>query len=240
MELYPSIDVRGGQVVRLLRGDYSVETVYGDDPVAVAQRFAAAGAHWIHVVDLDAARAGGEANLTMTERICAAVNVNVQTGGGVRSIADAERRFAAGAARVVIGSAAVEEPKLVDELTARYPNRVAVGLDARGRDVAIHGWEDATGQDLVALATGFEGRGVSALIVTDISQDGTLAGPGLEQLAAVTEAVRVPVIASGGVGTISDLTQLATLPIAGVIVGRALYEGRFTVEEAIAACSQSA
>src|SRR5262249_31136713 len=114
------------------------------------------------------------------------------------------------------------------------------GLDARGRDVAIHGWEDATGQDLVALAKSFEGRGVSALIVTDISQDGTLAGPGVEQLRAVIEAVRVPVIASGGVRTINDLTELAALPVAGGIVGRALYEGRFTVEEAIAACSQSA
>jgi phosphoribosylformimino-5-aminoimidazole carboxamide ribotide isomerase len=239
MELYPSIDLRDGQVVRLLRGDYSAETVYGDDPVAVAQKFAAAGTHWIHVVDLDAARAGGDANLESIERVCASVKVNVQTGGGVRSVADAEQRFAAGAARVVIGSAAVEHPELVDELAERYPNRVAVGLDARGRDVAIHGWEDATGQDLVALAQSFEGRGVSALIVTDISQDGTLAGPGVEQMRVVTEAVRVPVIASGGVGTIGDLTQLATLPVAGVIVGRALYEGRFTVEEAIAACSQS-
>jgi phosphoribosylformimino-5-aminoimidazole carboxamide ribotide isomerase len=239
MELYPSIDLRGGQVVRLLRGDYSVETVYGDDPVAVARTFADAGTHWIHVVDLDAARSGGDANLESIERICASVRVNVQTGGGVRSVADAEKRFAAGAARVVIGSAAVEHPELVNELTARFANQVAVGLDARGRDVAIHGWEDATGEDLVALAQSFEGRGVSALIVTDIGQDGTLAGPGVEQMRMVTEAVRVPVIASGGVGTIGDLAQLALLPVAGVIVGRALYEGRFTVEEAIAACSQS-
>jgi phosphoribosylformimino-5-aminoimidazole carboxamide ribotide isomerase len=240
MELYPSIDLLNGKVVRLLRGDYDAETVYSNDPVAIAEGFAAAGAHWIHVVDLDAARAGGDANLESIERICVSVGANVQTGGGVRSVADAEQRFAAGAARVVIGSAAVEHPDIVDELASLHPNQVAVGLDARGRDVAIHGWEDATGRDLVALAMSFEGRGVSALVVTDISQDGTLAGPGVEQLGAVTEAVRVPVIASGGVGTISDLMKLAALPVAGAIVGRALYEGRFTVEEAIAACSQSA
>jgi phosphoribosylformimino-5-aminoimidazole carboxamide ribotide isomerase len=240
MELYPSIDVLGGNVVRLLRGDYSIETVYTDDPVAVAQSYEQAGAHWIHVVDLDAARDGGASNLPAIEAICGSVSVHVQTGGGVRSVGDAKRRFDAGAARVVIGSAAVERPALVDELVADHPNQVAVGLDARGRDVAIHGWEDATGQDLVALAQSFEGRGVSALIVTDISQDGTLGGPGMAQLRTVTDSVRVPVIASGGVGTLNDIVALTALPVAGVIVGRALYEGKFTVEEAIAACSQSA
>ncbi len=169
----------------------------------------------------------------------------MQTGGGVRSVDDAGERFAAGVARVVIGSAAVERPEVVEELMALHPGQVAVGLDARGRDVAIHGWTDATGLDLVGLARRFDGAGVGALIVTDISRDGMLTGPALDQLAAVVTAVAVPVIASGGVASIADLEALAAFEIegkhlAGSIVGRAIYEHRFTVEEGIAACSQSA
>jgi phosphoribosylformimino-5-aminoimidazole carboxamide ribotide isomerase len=237
MELYPAIDLLDGKVVRLLRGDYDAQTVYADDPVEVAKRFDAAGAHWIHVVDLNAARDGGNANLRAIEAICANVGARVQASGGVRSVAEASERFGAGAARVVLGSAAVEEPELVDELSSMHPNQVAVGLDARGRDVAIHGWETETGKDLVTLAREFEQRGAAALVVTEIGRDGTLAGPDLGQLRAVTDAVRTPVIASGGVGTIGDLVKLGELPLAGVIVGRALYEKRFTLEEAIAACS---
>lgn len=238
MDLYPAIDVREGKVVRLLRGDYSVQTVYDDDPVAVARRFDAAGARWIHVVDLDAARGGGNPNLRTIEAICAAVSANVQTGGGVRTVADASERFAAGAARVVIGSAAVEHPEVVDTLATMHPGQVAVGLDARGRDVAIHGWTDATGHDLVTLATQFDRTGVGALVVTEIGRDGTMAGPDIDQLRAVLDAVVVPVIASGGVGTVDDLRALDAR-LAGVIVGRAIYEGRFTVDEGIAACSPS-
>jgi phosphoribosylformimino-5-aminoimidazole carboxamide ribotide isomerase len=238
MDLYPAIDVRDGKVVRLLRGDYSVQTIYDDDPIAVARRFDAAGARWIHVVDLDAARDGGEANLRVIEEICAAVDARVQTGGGIRSLEDALARFSAGAARVVLGSAAVEEPELVDELAASHADRVAVGLDARGTEVAIHGWTDATGADLVTLAERFDRPGVGALVVTEIGRDGTLAGPDLEQLTRVLDAVDTPVIASGGVGSVDDLRQLDRR-LAGVIVGRAIYEGRFTVEEGIAACSLS-
>lgn len=242
MDLYPSIDLRAGQVVRLARGDYSVQTVYDDDPVAVARKFDAAGARWIHVVDLDAALSGGNPNLSMIEAICANVGARVQTGGGVRTVADASERFAAGVARVVIGSAAVEHPEVVDELGALHPGQVAVGLDARGRDVAIHGWTDATGLDLVELAQKFDAAGVGALIVTDITRDGMLAGPALDQLASVVTAVAAPVIASGGVATADDLRALAAFEVdgkrlAGAIVGRAIYEHRFTVEEGIAACS---
>ena len=243
MDVYPAIDLRGGRVVRLLRGDYDVQTVYRDDPVAVAREFDAAGVRWIHVVDLDAALSGTAANLEAIEAICATVSARVQTCGGVRSVADASDRFAAGAARVVLGSAAVEQPELVDELTASHPGQVAVGLDARGRDVAIHGWQSASGADLVALAQRFDRPGVGALVVTEIGRDGTLEGPDVDQLAAVLGAVRVPVIASGGVGDVDDLRRLAALEgngrrLAGVITGRAVYEGRFTVEEAIAACSR--
>ncbi len=242
MDLFPSIDLRAGQVVRLARGDYDAQTVYDDDPVAVARRFDAAGARWIHVVDLDAALSGGNPNLSVIEAICANVSARVQTGGGVRTIEDASERFAAGVARVVVGSAAVEHPEVVDELSALHPGQVAVGLDARGRDVAIHGWTDATGLDLITLARQFDAAGVGALIVTDISRDGMLSGPALDQVGAVVEAVGVPVIASGGVATLEDLRALAAFEVggkrlAGSIVGRAIYEHRFRVEEGIIACS---
>jgi phosphoribosylformimino-5-aminoimidazole carboxamide ribotide isomerase len=245
MDLYPSIDLRGGQVVRLARGDYDLQTIYDDDPVAVARRFDAAGARWIHVVDLDAALAGGNPNLSMIEAICANVGARVQTGGGVRTVEDAGERFAAGVARVVVGSAAVEHPEVVEQLSALHPGQVAVGLDARGRDVAIHGWTDATGLDLIGLAQKFDASGVAALVVTDITRDGMLGGPALDQLASVVAAVTVPVIASGGVATADDLRALAALDVdgkrlTGAIVGRAIYENRFTVEEGIAACSPSA
>lgn len=245
MLLFPSIDLRDGRVVRLLRGDYDAETRYDASPVDVARAFEAAGARWIHVVDLDAARSGGAANLGLIEAVCAAVDVPVQSGGGIRSIADAGERFAAGVQRVVVGSAAVDDPELVDALIGLHPGGVAVGLDARGRDLATHGWTRATGADLVELARHFSKRGVDALVVTSIGVDGTLEGPDLVQLRAVLEACDAPLIASGGVGKLDDLRSLAALEaggrrLAGAIVGRAIYENRFTVEEAVAACSQPA
>jgi phosphoribosylformimino-5-aminoimidazole carboxamide ribotide isomerase len=246
MQLFPSIDVLDGQVVRLLRGDYDADTVYSDDPVAVARGFADAGAPWIHVVDLNAARDGGDANLGAIEAICANVQVRVQSGGGVRTIEDASDRFGAGVHRVVIGSAAVESPDLVDELAAMHPGRVAVGLDARVRDVAIHGWTEETGLDLVSQAQRFAAiPGIGALVVTGIDRDGTLEGPDVDQLREVLAAVSTPLVASGGVGSLDDLRELASVAhdgrgFSGAIVGRAIYERRFTVEEGIAACSQSA
>ncbi len=239
MDLFPSIDIREGKVVRLLRGDYSVQTTYDDDPVGVARRFDAAGARWIHVVDLDAALNGGNPNLSVVEAICANVTAKVQTGGGVRSVADASERLGAGVARVVIGSAAVEHPEIVDELATLHPGRIAVGLDARGRDVAIHGWTESTGLDLVTLARQFARPGVAAVISTDIGRDGTLEGPDAGPYRELLDAIDLPVIASGGVGTLADIRGLDRR-LAGVIVGRAIYENRFTVEEGIAACSPSA
>jgi phosphoribosylformimino-5-aminoimidazole carboxamide ribotide isomerase len=244
MDLYPSIDVLEGNVVRLLRGAYDAETVYGDDPVAVARDFAEQGARWIHVVDLDAARDGGAANLAVIEAICANVDVRVESGGGVRSVEDASDRFSAGVHRVVIGSAAVEHPEIVDELAAMHPGRVAVGLDARVRDVAIHGWTSESGLDLVDLARRFAAiPGVGALVVTGIDRDGTLEGPDVEQLRSVLSAVETPVVASGGVGSLADLRALAAVAhngrgFAGAIVGRAIYERKFSVAEGIVACSQ--
>lgn len=226
--------------MRLLRGEFSAETVYDADPVGVARGFEAAGASWIHCVDLDAARTGEPANLATVAAIAGAVACRVQVGGGVRSVAAAEALLDAGVARVVVGTAAVEHPELVDELCAKHPDRVAVGLDARGQEVAVRGWVEGSGTDLVALGQRFATSGVAALIVTEIGRDGTLEGPDLGQLATVLESVEIPVVASGGVGTLADLEALDGLTVGakrlvGAIVGRALYEHRFTVAEGLAA-----
>jgi len=241
-DLYPSIDLRGGRVVRLQRGDFSAETVYGDDPVQVAQAFAAAGTRWIHVVDLDAARTGERVNLGVVEAICAAVPCHIQASGGVRSVEAGGDLLAAGAARIVVGTGAIERPELVHELATLHAGRVAVGLDARGRDVAVRGWIDSTGEDLLEVARQLEGSGASTLVVTEIGRDGTMAGPALDQLGGVLDVTSLPVIASGGVGGLEDLSALRGLraggrSLAGAIVGRAIYEGRFGVDEALAAVS---
>jgi phosphoribosylformimino-5-aminoimidazole carboxamide ribotide isomerase len=238
--LYPAIDVRAGRAVRLHQGDFDAETIYDDNPVAVARAFATAGAEWIHVVDLDAARTGEPANLAVIENIAEAVSCPIQVGGGIRSAAAARVILLAGAARVVVGTAAVEDPGLVDDLCALHPGSVAVGLDARGDEVAVRGWVEGSGHDLVETATRFAESGVAALIVTEIGRDGTMEGPSLDQLRAVLEASDVPVIASGGIGGLGDLHALNDLEargrrLAGAIVGRALYEGRFTLAEALAA-----
>jgi phosphoribosylformimino-5-aminoimidazole carboxamide ribotide isomerase len=243
VDLYPAIDLRGGRVVRLYQGDFEKETAYGPDPVAVAEAYAAAGARWIHVVDLDAARTGTPENRPVIAAIAAAVGpaVNVQASGGIRDQASAEELVAAGVDRVVLGTAAVENPELVRELAGHH--QVAVAVDARGREVAVRGWTEGSGVDLFDLLARFEGSGVAAVIVTDISRDSTLGGPDLEGLASVLDATTVPVIASGGVGALADLEALGTLraggrSLAGAIVGKALYEGRFTVEEGMAACGR--
>lgn len=237
--LFPAIDLRDGKCVRLYQGDFDAETVYDDDPVRVAREFDAAGTSWIHVVDLDAARTGDATNLSVIEAICGAVSCRVQTGGGVRSVDAARDRLRAGVARVVIGTAAVEEPEIVAELCALYPGQVAVGLDARGREVATRGWVQGTGRDLLEVVALFGDVGVSALVVTSIGHDATFLGPDLDQLGAVLAGTEVPVLASGGVGTLDDLRALSTFEragrrFAGVIVGKALYERRFTLDEALA------
>jgi phosphoribosylformimino-5-aminoimidazole carboxamide ribotide isomerase len=224
--------------VRLHQGDFAAETVYDDNPVAVAEAFMTAGAQWLHVVDLDAARTGEPANLAVIEAITTAVGMRVQVGGGVRSAAAAETLLLAGAARVVIGTAAVEDPELVDALCTAHPGQVVVGLDARGSEVAVRGWTEGSGRSLVELARRFEASGVAALVVTEIARDGTMEGPSLDQLRQTLVATEVPVIASGGVGSLGDLEALMGLRaqgrrLDGVIVGRALYEGRFSLTEAL-------
>jgi phosphoribosylformimino-5-aminoimidazole carboxamide ribotide isomerase len=235
MELFPAIDLRGGRCVRLRQGDYADETVYGDDPLAVAEGFAAEGARWIHVVDLDAARSGEATNRSVIAAIAGRlgeVGVRVQTGGGVRSVADAEALAQAGVARVVMGTAAVRDPDLVTAAATRVA--VAVGLDHRGGEVAVHGWTEGSGLQVLDLLDRYPAA--AAFVITDISVDGMLTGPDIAGLRAAAGRSPVPVVASGGVGTLEHLRALAAVPgLAGVITGKALYEGRFGVAEALAA-----
>ncbi|MEJ7764368.1 MAG: 1-(5-phosphoribosyl)-5-[(5-phosphoribosylamino)methylideneamino] imidazole-4-carboxamide isomerase [Acidimicrobiales bacterium] len=236
MELFPAIDLRGGQVVRLLQGDYADETVYGNDPVAVARSYEAAGAGWIHVVDLDAARGQGD-NRELVAAVAGAVGVPVQSGGGVRSTLDADALVKAGVERIVVGTAAFLVPYFVRELCAFHPGRVAVDVGVgAGGGVVVQGWQEPVNQHFEQALESFSHHGVSAFVVTSVAQDGTLEGPDLTVLEAALAATDVPIVASGGVGSLDDLRALAALGVAGAIVGRALFEGRFTVEEAVAAC----
>jgi phosphoribosylformimino-5-aminoimidazole carboxamide ribotide isomerase len=230
--LYPAIDLRAGRAVRLLQGDYDRETVYGDDPVAIARSFVEQGATWVHVVDLDAARSGDPVNRPVVAAIAAAVagRARVQTGGGVRTVADARALADAGVARVVMGSAAVTDPDLVDAVAAVVA--VAVGLDHRAGELAVHGWTEGSGVRLDAVLGRYPSA--AAFVITDIGRDGMLAGPDVDGLRAAAAATDVPVIASGGVSSLADVRALATIPrLAGVITGKALYEGRFTVRAGV-------
>lgn len=232
MDLYPAIDLRGGRCVRLHQGDFGRETVYGDDPVAQAKRFADAGAPWVHVVDLDASRGQGTNRAVVTAIAVAIDPVPVQTGGGVRdgSLLDE------GVSRIVLGSLAIDDRAAAGALVAGQPDRVAVGLDHRDGEIRTRGWEERSGVQLLDAVRWPEFTGCAAFVVTNIAKDATLAGPDLDGLAEVVRRTNTPVVASGGVGTLDDLRALTEIGVAGVIVGKALYEGRFTIEEALAAC----
>lgn len=237
--VFPAIDLRGGNVVRLRQGDYADETVYGDDPVAVAESFVAAGATWVHMVDLDAARGDAALNRAVIARVATALSgrARLQVGGGVRGVADAAALAGAGVARVVMGSAAVREPALVAQVTGNVDVAVAVGLDHRNGVLATEGWTQSSGVSL-SDALGMYPTAACA-VITDISRDGMLVGPDVEGLSNAARHAPMPVIASGGVGTVADIATLATIPnIAGVITGKAIYEGRFTLAQALAAASK--
>ncbi len=241
--VFPAIDLRDGRCVRLYQGDYGQETVYGEDPVAQAAGFVGEGAEVLHVVDLDAARTGEPTNRPVIEAICAAVDVPVQVGGGVRNEDAAEALYDLGVARVVIGTAALESPDLVAGLAARGRS-VVVGLDARGDEVATHGWTERTGVTTAEMAGRFAEAGVDALVVTEIGRDGTMEGPDTDGLAALLAHTDIEVVASGGVGALSHIGDLAALTagerrLAGVIVGRALYEGAFGLADAVKAAEEA-
>lgn len=232
MKLYPAIDLLDGQVVRLRQGDYDDSTIYGQDPVAVAQSFVEQGASWIHIVDLDAAKSGQPVNRPVIARVVSGVGntVRVQVGGGVRQLDDARALHELGVSRVVMGSAAVADPSLVDHVATVID--VAVGLDHRSGIAATHGWTESSGVSVFSLLSQFPTA--SAFIITDIARDGMLTGPDVEGLREAMSHTSIPIVASGGVGNLDHLRDLAQLVgLDGVIVGKALYENRFTVSDAV-------
>ena len=234
--LYPAIDLKGGQVVRLKRGDMAQATVYADDPAAQAARFATQGFGWVHVVDLDGAFAGKPANVAAVQGIIAAVpGLSVQLGGGIRDMATAEAWLAAGVTRIILGSAAVKDPDFARAACRAFPGRVALGIDARDGFVATEGWAETSTTTAIDLAKAFEGSGAAAVIYTDIARDGMLSGVNVEATAALARAVTMPVIASGGVASTDDIVALkAAGVVAGAILGRALYDGRVDPAAALA------
>ena len=236
MILYPAIDLKGGQCVRLLRGAMDHATVFGEDPAAQARAFASAGCRWLHLVDLDGAFAGRPVNGRAVEAILAGVTVPVQLGGGIRDRATIEGWLDKGITRVILGTAAIRDPDLVRSAARDNPGRIAVGIDARDGRVAVEGWAETTGTLATDLARRFEDAGVAAIIYTDIERDGAMAGPNVAATAALAEAVTVPVIASGGIASMADLRALkeSGAPLDGAISGRALYEGRLDLAEAVA------
>jgi phosphoribosylformimino-5-aminoimidazole carboxamide ribotide isomerase len=237
MILYPAIDLKQGEVVRLRQGDMAQATVYGSDPAAVAKGFEETGFDWIHVVDLDGAFAGQTINLQAVEAVLDCVNIPVQLGGGIRDMAGVEGWLKRGISRVILGTAAVRNPDFVKRAAKEFPGKVAVGVDARGGKVAVEGWAEVSELTSLDLARRFEDAGIAAIIYTDIGRDGLLKGLDFEGTRALAKAVSIPVIASGGLADIEDVKTLLKSEnrvIAGAITGRALYDGRLDPKEAIA------
>jgi phosphoribosylformimino-5-aminoimidazole carboxamide ribotide isomerase len=236
MILYPAIDLKDGQAVRLVHGDMEKSTVFNDDPAAQARAFVDAGCTWLHLVDLNGAFAGTPVNAAPVEAILKSCNVPAQLGGGIRDIATIEAWLDKGLARVILGTVAVENPDLVREAARAFPGKVAVGIDARNGRVATKGWAEETDVMVTDLAKSFEDAGVAAIIYTDILRDGAMGGPNIEATADLARAVNIPVIASGGVSSLDDLKALkATNVISGAISGRALYDGAIDLQEALKA-----
>jgi phosphoribosylformimino-5-aminoimidazole carboxamide ribotide isomerase len=236
--LYPAIDLKGGQVVRLKRGEMDQATIYADDPAAQARSFIEAGFAWVHMVDLDGAFAGKPANAAAVRAIIAAVpGARLQLGGGIRTMETAEAWLAAGVSRIILGSAAVKDPDFARAACRAFPGRVALGIDARDGMVATEGWAETSDVSATDLARRFEDSGAAAVIYTDIARDGMLTGVNVTATAALARAVRLPVIASGGVAGVEDITALreADAGIEGAILGRALYDGRIEPKVALAA-----
>ncbi len=234
MILYPAIDLKDGQCVRLRLGDMDQSTVFNDDPAAQAYDFVAAGCEWLHLVDLNGAFEGKPVNALAVEAILGATDIPVQLGGGIRDMATIDAWLERGIRRVILGTVAVKDPDLVRAACDKWPGRVAVGIDAKGGKVAIEGWAEVSELKAEALAAEFAGAGVSAIIHTDIDRDGVLAGPNIEATARLAASTAIPVIASGGVSSLDDLLAIqANGTIEGAISGRALYDGRINLEEAL-------
>jgi phosphoribosylformimino-5-aminoimidazole carboxamide ribotide isomerase len=235
VEIWPAIDLRGGKCVRLRQGDYNQETVFGSDPAAMARHWAALGAEHLHLVDLDGAREGRPANLASIRSIVEAVGIPCELGGGIRNEESIRSLLDLGLARLVIGTLAVREPDWFRAMCRKFPGRLVLGIDARGGRVATEGWLATSDVSAVELAERFAGEPIAALVYTDIAVDGMMAGPNVAAMSEMQAAVKWPVVASGGVATCEDVARLAAVPMAGCIIGRALYEGTLTLPEALTA-----
>lgn len=237
MHLFPAIDLREGKVVRLYKGDYSRQTTYGDDPLLYAKQFERAGATWLHVVNLDGARAGVPGHLQQIRAIADQTRLKIEFGGGIRDEAAIRTALDAGAARVVLGTAALRDMEWFESIARQteLSPRIVLGLDAKEGMAAVAGWEQTTHLSALDVAKRVSDWGLAAIVYTDIATDGTLAGPNIPATLQVAQATRIPVVASGGVGTLEHLRALRQLPVQGAIVGRALYDGAFTIEQALAA-----
>ncbi len=231
MRIYPAIDIKDGRCVRLLKGEFDKMTVYGDDPAAMAEKWASLGAEYIHVVDLDGALKGAGVNADAIARICAAVKVPVQTGGGIRTTEDIEAKLAMGVSRVIIGTKAVADADFVREAVRRYGDKIVIGIDAKDGMVAVEGWEKVSGFTAVDFAKKMESLGVKTIVYTDIATDGTLRGPNVAAMREMAEAVDMDVIASGGIGSAEHIKSLEDTGVEGVIVGRALYTGNVELKD---------
>lgn len=235
MQIWPAIDLRGGKCVRLQQGDYDRETVFADDPAEMAERLVGEGAECLHLVDLDGAREGSPANLPSIIAILSSVQVPCELGGGIRDEDTIRSLLDMGLSRLVVGTKALREPDWFSKMVEQFPGKLALGIDARDGLVATDGWLETSETSAIDLAKQFDGQKLAAIIYTDIAKDGMLAGPNLQAMRTMKEAVGLPVIASGGVTTAADVAALAEIPMAGAIIGRALYEGKLTLAEALAA-----
>jgi len=235
MMLYPAVDLKDGKCVRLLQGRFDTITSYGDDPVAMARKWADLGAEYLHVVDLDGARSGKAGNREIIKAMAAAVDIPVQTGGGVRTESDVDELLSAGLARVILGTSAVRDRDMVNRVLRRYGDRIVIGIDAKDGYVAIEGWESGSQLEAVAFAREMAGLGAKTVIYTDIATDGTLAGPNLPAMRDMVEQSGMSVIASGGVGNVADLLALREIGAAGAITGKAIYTGAIDLADALAA-----
>lgn len=239
MRIWPAIDLRGGKCVRLRQGDYQRETVYGDDPAAMARQWVGQGAQCLHLVDLDGARQGGTTNFQAVQQIVTAVDVPCELGGGIRDEATIARYLGLGLSRLVVGTRALKEPDWFRQMCQRFPKQLALGIDAKEGLVATDGWLHTSTTSAIELARQFAAEPLAAIIYTDISRDGMLQGPNLAAMAEMNSAVDLPVVASGGVTTADDVRALARIGLDGCIIGRALYEDTLTLADALAAAEEA-
>jgi phosphoribosylformimino-5-aminoimidazole carboxamide ribotide isomerase len=235
MQIWPAIDLRDGKCVRLQQGNYDQQTVFSSNPVEVAQQFQAAGARYLHLVDLDGARSGTLANRAVIEQIVGSVDMVCEVGGGIRDESSIQQLVEVGVERLVIGTKAISDPEWFQAMCRAYPDRLVLGLDAKSGKVATEGWEQQSDEEPIEVARRYGELPIAAIIYTDIATDGMLAGPNLTAMREMQAAVSLPVVASGGVTTRDDVSALAAIPMAGAIIGRALYEDRISISEALEA-----